>query len=79
MEVTIFFCSAIKLRTLFCFGIECLQLVDCPLLISWRNHAILSLVFKQGFLCLDLMAYFVGKILAFLIDGKILSFILKQK
>lgn len=67
------------LSILFCFGIELLQLVNHPILIEWRNHAILRLIFGQGFLWSDLIAYFFGAILAFLIDRKIVSFILKQK
>lgn len=67
------------LSILFCFSIECLQLVDHPFLIAIRNHNLLRLIFGQGFLWTDLLAYLFGAALAFLTDIKIILFILKQK
>ncbi len=52
----------------FCFFIECLQLLQHPFLIYIRNNPILRLVFGQGFLWSDLIGYIVGVTLAFLLD-----------
>ncbi|MEN5234025.1 DUF2809 domain-containing protein [Sphingobacterium faecium] len=52
----------------FCFFIECLQLVQYPFLIYIRNNPILRLVFGQGFLWSDLIGYIVGVALAFFLD-----------
>jgi hypothetical protein len=52
----------------FCFAIEFLQLVQHPLLISIRSHPLLRLLFGQGFLWSDLVAYIVGSVIAFLLD-----------
>ncbi len=54
-----------------CFGIEFLQLVDNPVLNGIRNHKYLRLVFGQGFLWTDLIAYCVGASIAWLIDTRI--------
>ncbi|RKE56208.1 uncharacterized protein DUF2809 [Sphingobacterium detergens] len=53
---------------LFCFAIEFLQLVQHPLLISVRSHPLLRLLFGQGFLWSDLIAYIAGSAIAFLLD-----------
>jgi hypothetical protein len=45
---------------IFCFAIEFLQLVQYPLLIWVRSNALLRLVFGQGFLWSDLVAYCLG-------------------
>jgi len=52
----------------FCFAIEFLQLVQHPLLISLRSHPLLRLLFGQGFLWSDLIAYIAGSAIAFLLD-----------
>ena len=52
----------------FCFAIEFLQLVQHPLLISVRSHPLLRLLFGQGFLWSDLIAYIAGSTIAFLLD-----------
>lgn len=52
----------------FCFSIECLQLIQTPFFIYIRNHPILRLVFGQGFLWSDLVGYFAGVTTAFLLD-----------
>ena len=57
---------------IFCFIIEFLQLVQYPLLIAFRSHPTLRLVFGQGFLWSDLVAYIVGAFLAYLIDRKLI-------
>lgn len=53
---------------LFCFGIEFLQLVQWSPLIWVRQHQLLRLVFGQGFLWTDLLAYCIGASIAYLID-----------
>jgi len=53
---------------LFCFAIEFLQLIQHPLLISFRSHPLLRLLFGQGFLWSDLIAYSAGSTIAFLLD-----------
>jgi len=53
---------------IFCFAIEFLQLVQHPLLISVRSHPLLRLLFGQGFLWSDLIAYIAGSAIAFLLD-----------
>ncbi|WP_369012311.1 DUF2809 domain-containing protein [Sphingobacterium sp.] len=53
---------------IFCFSIEFLQLVQCPLLRSIRSNPLLRLVFGQGFLWSDLVAYCIGTIGAALWD-----------
>ncbi len=55
---------------LFCFSIEFLQLVQYPLLRSIRSNPLLRLVFGQGFLWSDLVAYCIGTIGAALWDYK---------
>lgn len=62
------FCYAL----LFCFSIEFLQLVQLPLFIWIRNHPLLRLVFGQGFLWTDLIAYFAGASIAYILDLKII-------
>ncbi len=53
---------------IFCFAIEFLQLVQHPLLIWIRNNPLLRLVFGQGFLWSDLVAYCLGAVGAGCID-----------
>lgn len=53
---------------IFCFSIEFLQLVQYPLLRWIRNNPLLRLVFGQGFLWSDLVAYCIGTIGAALWD-----------
>ncbi|QQT33399.1 DUF2809 domain-containing protein [Sphingobacterium multivorum] len=53
---------------IFCFAIEFLQLVQHPLLIWVRNNPLLRLVFGQGFLWSDLVAYCLGTVGAACID-----------
>ncbi|WP_394677856.1 DUF2809 domain-containing protein [uncultured Sphingobacterium sp.] len=53
---------------IFCFAIEFLQLVQNPLLIWVRNNPLLRLVFGQGFLWSDLVAYCLGAVGAACID-----------
>lgn len=55
---------------LFCFGLEFLQLVQHPILVELRSHPILRLIFGQGFLWTDLIAYSLGAVIACLIDKK---------
>lgn len=57
----------------FCFTIELLQLIQYPFFIWLRNHQLLRLVFGQGFLWSDLLAYMIGAYGAYLIDIKILT------
>ena len=52
----------------FCCFIECLQLIQTPFFIYIRNNPILRLVFGQGFLWSDLIAYLVGVTITFLLD-----------
>ena len=52
----------------FCLCIELLQLVQHPLLQMARNHSLLRLIFGQGFLWTDLVAYFIGALTAFQLD-----------
>lgn len=60
----------------FCFLIELLQLIQNPFFIWLRSHQFLRLIFGQGFLWSDLIAYTIGVNLAYLIDFK---FIMRQK
>ncbi len=53
---------------IFCFSIEFLQLVQYPLLRWIRSNPLLRLVFGQGFLWSDLVAYCIGAIGAALWD-----------
>lgn len=53
---------------IFCFNIEFLQVVQYPLLRSIRSNPLLRLVFGQGFLWPDLVAYCIGAIGAALWD-----------
>ncbi len=53
---------------IFCFNIEFLQVVQYPLLRSIRSNPLLRLVFGQGFLWSDLVAYCIGAIGAALWD-----------
>ncbi|QIH33709.1 DUF2809 domain-containing protein [Sphingobacterium sp. DR205] len=57
----------------FCFTIEFLRLVQHPLLISVRSHPLLRLLFGQGFLWSDLLAYIAGAFFALLLDRSIHS------
>ncbi|WP_408022234.1 DUF2809 domain-containing protein [Sphingobacterium sp.] len=51
-----------------CFTIEFLQLVQHPLFVWIRNNPLLRLVFGQGFLWSDLIAYCIGAIVASVLD-----------
>ena len=53
---------------IFCFSIEFLQLVQYPLFRWIRSNPLLRLVFGQGFLWSDLVAYCIGAIGAALWD-----------
>ncbi len=55
---------ALFLAIAFCFAIEFLQLVNTPLFNNIRQHKLLRLIFGQGFLWTDLLAYCAGAILA---------------
>lgn len=61
---------SITIALVFCFLIECLQLVQIPFLIYIRNNPVLRLIFGQGFLWSDLIGYLAGATLAFLLDNK---------
>jgi len=52
----------------FCFFIEFLQLVQTQPFLYIRNHAFLKLIFGQGFLWTDLVAYTIGSFSAYQID-----------
>lgn len=52
----------------FCFLIEFLQLVQTQPFIYIRNHPFLKLIFGQGFLWTDLVAYAIGSFSAYQID-----------
>lgn len=58
---------------LFCFTIEFLQLVQAEPLIWLRNHPYLRLIFGQGFLWTDLIAYIIGTFIAWAIDKILIS------
>lgn len=60
-------CGAI----IFCFCIEFLQLVQVEPLIAARQHPFLRLIFGQGFLWSDLIAYCVGATVAYGIDLRV--------
>lgn len=62
---------SLRIALTFCFFIECLQLVQTPFFIYIRNNPILRLVFGQGFLCSDLLAYAAGAFIALLLDKSI--------
>lgn len=55
-----------------CFLIEFLQLVHHPYLVWVREHPLLRLVFGQGFLYTDLLAYIIGVFTAYVIDNKLI-------
>lgn len=55
---------------LFCYCIETLQLVDLPFLVYLRNHNFYRLIFGQGFLWEDIIAYTFGVTIVFLLDYK---------
>jgi hypothetical protein len=56
------------LALVFCFSIECMQLIQTPYFIQIRSNPILRLVFGQGFLWSDLFGYVAGITPAFLLD-----------
>jgi len=56
---------------IFCFCIEFLQLIQLPLFIWIRAHPFLRLIFGQGFLWSDLLAYIFGATAAYLLDIKV--------
>ena len=56
---------------LFCFIIECSQLLTHPILNSIRSTTIGKLVLGQGFLWSDLLAYFIGITVVYIIDTRI--------
>lgn len=57
---------------LFCFIIECSQLLTHPILSSIRSTTIGKLVLGQGFLWSDLLAYFIGITVVYIIDTRII-------
>lgn len=59
---------AFALAILFCFSIEFLQLLQSPFWTTLRSNPYLRLVFGQGFLWSDLVAYTIGAVLAQQID-----------
>lgn len=56
------------LALIFCFSIECMQLIQTPYFIQIRSNPILRLIFGQGFLWSDLIAYIAGVTSAWLLD-----------
>lgn len=64
---------ALLLSIVCCFVIEFLQLLQHPVLIEIRTHPFLRLIFGQGFLWTDLLAYSSGATLVYLVDKKIFS------
>lgn len=59
---------SIILTLVFCFSIECMQLIRTPFFIYIRNNPVLRLVFGQGFLWSDLFGYIAGTGIAYLLD-----------
>ena len=64
--------NAFYATIIFCFVIEFLQLVQWAPLIWIRQHPLLRLVFGQGFLCSDLLAYLIGGLIAYYMDIRFL-------
>ena len=54
----------------FCFLIECFQLYQAHWIIEIRKTFLGHLVLGEGFLWSDLVAYFFGTIIGFLLDRK---------
>jgi len=57
---------------LYCFSIEFLQLIQAAPFVWIRNHPFLRLIFGQGFLWSDLLAYTFGATIAYFLDTKII-------
>ena len=55
----------------FCFLIECFQLYQAQWIIEIRKTILGHLVLGEGFLWSDLLAYFFGTMIGYLIDLKI--------
>lgn len=60
---------ALILAVGICFFIEFLQLIDTPFFKYLHHHPYLRLVFGQGFLWSDLLAYCAGGSMAFTMDA----------
>lgn len=56
------------LALIFCFSIECMQLIQTPYFIQIRSNSILRLIFGQGFLWSDLFGYVAGAVIAYILD-----------
>lgn len=56
------------LALVFCFSIECMQLIQTTYFIQIRSNPILRLIFGQGFLWSDLFGYVAGASIAYLLD-----------
>ncbi len=56
------------ITVLFCFTIEFLQLIQSPFFLWIRTNVLLRLVFGQGFVWSDLVAYCLGAIAATSLD-----------
>lgn len=67
------------LALVFCFSIECMQLIQTPFFIYVRNNPVLRLVFGQGFLWSDLFGYFAGAGIAYLLDRTLRNTTYKEK
>lgn len=64
--------NQILFPTLFCFGIEFLQLCQAGWLVSLRKTNLGHYVFGQGFLWSDLGCYVLGILFAYLCDNFII-------
>lgn len=53
---------------LFCFTIEGLQLIQYPFFLWIRGNQFLKLIFGQGFLWSDILAYTIGSSTAYFVD-----------
>ncbi|WXR62962.1 DUF2809 domain-containing protein [Peptostreptococcaceae bacterium AGR-M142] len=53
---------------LICFSLEFLQLIETPQLLELRKDPFFRLVFGTTFLVSDLIIYFLGNVLAFIIE-----------
>ena len=60
---------ALMLAVGICFCIEFMQLIDTPFFKYLHRHPYLRLVFGQGFLWSDLLAYCAGGSMAFTMDA----------
>lgn len=67
------------LALVFCFSIECMQLIQTPYFIQIRSNPILRLIFGQGFLWSDLFGYVAGAGIAYLLDRTLRNTSYKEK